>query len=241
MWDFVSSGEIFKVLNVRWSDFHLLFRTLILFVLCLVAIRLMGKRTIAQLSPFDLLSIIIIGSAVAVPMEDEKVPFVHGLIPIFAITLVNYLLQLLILRNRKVENFLQGTPSVLVKDGEIILKNLKKERMSLADLSILLREKNIRNVNQVQEATLEPNGKLSITRVEKEEPITLKDLGLPGGTGIFPTVVVDNGDVVFDNLSKTKLSLLQLVSEVQQRGVENLQEIAQATLDEKGNLQVVRK
>lgn len=238
MWEAISNERLF---NVELSDLTLLLRALILFILCLVAIRFMGKRTIAQLSPFDLLSIIILGSAVAIPMEDEKVPFVHGLIPIISITLANYLLHCVIMRNRKIENFLQGTPSVLVENGEVLLKNLKKERMTLADLNILLREKNIRNINEVQEAVLEPNGQLSIIKKEEEETVTVKDLGLEPSAGLFPSVMVDNGNVVYDNLARSRLSIAQLLSAIRQRGADGIQGIARVTLDEKGNLQVEKR
>ncbi|MGI6575552.1 MAG: YetF domain-containing protein [bacterium] len=238
MWEAISNERLF---NVELSDLTLLLRALILFILCLIAIRFMGKRTIAQLSPFDLLSIIILGSAVAIPMEDEKVPFVHGLIPIISITLANYLLHCVIMRNRKIENFLQGTPSVLVENGEVLLKNLKKERMTLADLNILLREKNIRNINEVQEAVLEPNGQLSIIKKEEEETVTVKDLGLEPSAGLFPSVMVDNGNVVYDNLARSRLSIAQLLSAIRQRGADGIQGIARVTLDEKGNLQVEKR
>lgn len=238
MWEILQND---KIINVHFSDLYLLLRALIFFALSLVAIRIMGKRTIAQLSPFDLITIIIIGAAVAIPMEDEKIPFVHGLIPLVSITVVNYLLHLLIMKNRKIENFLQGTPSVLVENGEVIVKNLRKERVTLADLEVLLREKNVRNINQVQEATLEPNGRLSIVLKEAEEPVTRRDLGLAPSGGLFPVLVIANGEVLYDHLAKSRLSIAQLVTEIQRRGIERLQDVARATLDERGNLLVVKR
>ncbi len=238
MWEALLNN---KIINVDISDLYLLLRAFTFFALSLISLRIMGKRTIAQLSPFDLITVIIIGASVAIPMEDEKIPFIHGLIPLVSITIINYALHLLILRNRKIENFLQGTPSVLVEDGELVIKNMRKERVTLADLAILLREKNIRNVNQVQEATLEPNGRLSIILKEVEEPVTLKDLGLAPSGGTLPVVVVEEGELVYENLTRSKLSIAQLLSEIQKRGVRRLQDVARATLDETGCLAVVKK
>ena len=236
MWESIS-----QYLNIHMCDLYLLIRTVVLFIMTLISIRIMGKRTLAQLSPFDLLTIIIIGSAVAVPMEDEKVPFIHGVIPIVTITIINYLIQTVILENRKIENFLQGTPSVLIRNGEIILKNLRKERVTLADLSVLLREKNVRNIDQVQEATFEPSGRLSVIRREVEEAVTLKDLGLSPSSGLFPTLVIDNGEVVYNNLQQSRVSISQLVAELQKRGIKDLGEVAKATLDETGSLVVYKQ
>ena len=77
-----------KLLHLHLSDLWLVLRSTILFGLALIAVRIMGKRTIGQLSPFDLLAIVILGAATAIPMEDEKLPFTHGFIPIVMVTLI---------------------------------------------------------------------------------------------------------------------------------------------------------
>ena len=141
-----------------------IYKSIVLFIAGLILVRFMGKRTIAQLSPFDMIVLIIMGASIAIPLEDDKLHLGHGITPIVMITLLNYVLSLLIASNRKIENFIQGTSTVLVRDGRAITKNLKRERVTLADLLVLLREKNITDINEVQEATLEPNGKLSVIK-----------------------------------------------------------------------------
>ena len=85
--------KITKFLHLHMSDLWLVLRSIVLYALSLVAIRLVGKRTIGQLSPFDLLVIVILGAAVAIPMEDEKLPFTHGLIPIVMVTLISWIIS----------------------------------------------------------------------------------------------------------------------------------------------------
>ncbi len=104
-------------------------------------------------------------------MEDEKLPFTHGLIPIVMITLISWLISKVILRSRRIENVLQGEPCVLIENGEVIVKNMKQERISMTDLAIMLREKDVNNIQDVQEAVLEPNGLLSVILKPECQPL----------------------------------------------------------------------
>lgn len=217
--------------------FILAFRSIILFTVSLVLVRIMGKRTIAQLSPFDLILIIIMGNAIALPLEDLNISLTSGAVPVIVISILNYIFAVIIMKNRKLENILQGTSTVLIKDGEVITENLKKERITIADLLILLREKNITDINDVQEATIEPNGKLSILKKKEKEPVTPKDLGLLPSQGIFPTVVVHEGRVVQNNLDILGVGIDRLLSELKKKGVNRLSEVKAAWIDEEGKLE----
>ncbi|MDI3480453.1 MAG: hypothetical protein PWQ97_108 [Tepidanaerobacteraceae bacterium] len=218
----------------------LLYRSIILFAVSLFLVRFMGKRTIAQLSPFDLIVIIIMGSAIAIPLEDDKIKLTYGIVPVIVMSVLNYGLSLAITKNRKLENFFQGTSTVLVRNGEVIIKNMKKERITLADLLILLREKNIANINEIEEATIEPNGKLSIIKKKEAQPVTPKDLGLWSSQGIFPTLIVDRGEVLHNNLERVGASIDQIITELNKKGIKDLAKIKTAWLDEEGNVYVDR-
>lgn len=216
--------------------FFLTIRSIVLFFVSLIIVRFMGKRTIAQLSPFDLIVIIIMGSAIAIPLEDKKIHLSFGIIPVIIMSLLNYLISILITKNRVFENILQGTSTVLVRDGEVIIKNLKKERISMADLMILLREQNISNINDVEEATIEPNGKLSIILKKEKQPVTPKDLGLSAVEGIFKTVLINNGEVVKNNLEVANVGLEQLLVDLKNRGINRLKDLEKVWIDENGKI-----
>ncbi|MDK2877800.1 MAG: hypothetical protein PWR06_516 [Thermoanaerobacteraceae bacterium] len=218
----------------------LTYRSIILFAVSLVLVRFMGKRTIAQLSPFDLIVIIIMGSAIAIPLEDDKIKLTYGIIPVVVMSILNYGLSVIITKNRKIENLLQGTSTVLVRDGEVIIRNMKKERITMADLLILLREKNIANINEIEEATIEPNGKLSIIKKKEMQSVTPKDLGMWSNQGIFPTLVVDRGELVQSNLDKIGVGIDQILTELNKKGIKNLAEIKSAWIDEEGNMSIDR-
>jgi len=214
------------------------YKSIILFAVSLVLVRLVGKRTVAQLSPFDLIFMIILGSAIAIPLEDHNLGLTHGIVPVLITALLNYLLAVLITKNRKLENFIQGTSRVLVRKGEVILGNLKKERITIADLLILLREKGVTDINEVEEATIEPNGKLSVIKKKYMQTVTPKDLGLWSNEGIFPTIMIAQGEVIKDNLDRLGVSIEQMLRQLNQQGVTRLKDISAAWIDEEGNIRV---
>ena len=230
--------NITKLFHLHISDLWLILRTAVLYGLALIAIRLVGKRTIGQLSPFDLLAIVILGAAAAIPMEDEKLPFTHGLIPIVMVTLIIWLISKIILKSRWIENVLQGKPAVLVENGEVVVKNIKQERISMTDLAILLRQKNVTNIGDVQEAVLEPNGLLSVILKPECQPLRPKDIGISVAQGVHPTVVVTGGEILYDNLDKIRLGLPHLIRELADQGIKRVQDVNYATLDEIGQLKI---
>lgn len=212
------------------------YESFILFGVSLVLVRLMGKRTIAQLSPFDLIVLIIMGAAVAIPLEDRRIKLSCGIIPITVISLLNYGLSVLITKSRKIENLLQGVSTVLVQNGEVNIKNLKKERITIADLLIMLREKDVTNINEVEEATIEPNGKLSVIKKKEMQNLTPNDLELDVCQGVFPTIIVDSGKIVSDNLDKVGVGIEQVLKELNKKGIKELSEIKACWINEEGDI-----
>lgn len=226
----MGSGEV--------SMLQEIYKSIILFSVSLVLIRLMGKRTIAQLSPFDMIVIIIMGASIAIPLEDDKLHLSHGITPVLIISILNYLLSVAIASNRKVENLFQGSSTVMVRNGKAILKNMKRERVTMADLLMLLRDKGVTNIEEVLEATLEPTGKLSVIKKKMHQPITGYDLGIPLGDSNMPTVVIDQGKVMQTDLDKAQVGLDLILKELSKKGIKDLKEIKTAWLDENGELSV---
>jgi uncharacterized membrane protein YcaP (DUF421 family) len=158
-----------------WLDvIRIIGRTVFLFFLTLLAIRIMGKRSVSNLAPFDLAVIIIIGSVAAIPME-EHTRLVHGIVPILMLAILQWVMAWISMRWRPFERITQGVSRVLVKDGKILHKNLRAERVSMADLWIELRIAGIDDISEVKQATLEPDGLVSVIKTEESSPLTPKD------------------------------------------------------------------
>lgn len=152
----------------------LIIRSILTFVVVLVVVRWTGKRSIANLAPFDLAMVILIGEVAAIPVADLKVDLIHGILPVILVGGLHVLTTTLAVHNDKFEKWTEGQPTLLVKDGRVLKKNLLKERVSMADLMTALRHKEIKELNEVQEAWIEHAGGVSVIR--KEEAATPSDL-----------------------------------------------------------------
>ena len=143
---------------------EILFRTVVMYLYVLLVLRLMGKRGMGQLSPFEFTIIIALGSAVGDPMFYPEVPLLHCLAVVTAVVGMTRFVTYLSNRSENVEKFLEGQPCCIVADGELNLKALDGERFSREELFMLLREKGVRQLGQVQRAYLEPSGGVSAFR-----------------------------------------------------------------------------
>lgn len=147
---------------------EILFRTTVLYLYVLLVLRLIGKRGMGQLSPFEFTIIIALGSAVGDPMFYPEVPLLHGLVVVTAVVALTRAVTFLSNRSEEVEKFLEGQPCRVVSDGELRLDAIDSERISREELFMLLREKGVSQLGQVRQAFLEPSGAVSAFRVTDE-------------------------------------------------------------------------
>lgn len=153
-------------------------RSLVLFFVTLVGVRIMGKRSIAQLAPFDLAVIMIIGSLAALPLEEPSIPLINGAGPILIMVFLQYMLSVINLHFRQAEKVTQGTSTPIVINGQTNKENMKKEHMSQADLYIMLRQQGVDNMDDIALATLEPTGQISVILKKQAQPVTLEDMDM---------------------------------------------------------------
>lgn len=141
---------------------NVIFRTIFFYFFILFSYRIMGKREVGQLGVIDLVVAILIAELVAISIENNKDSIFLTLIPIIIVVLLEILLAYLSIKSRKVRVLFDGKPSLIICDGKINYHEMIKQRFSLDDLLIYLRQNNIKNLEEVEYAFLEPNGKLSI-------------------------------------------------------------------------------
>lgn len=154
----------------------MLYRTVILYLVVLAVMRVMGKRSVGNMAPFDLAVVIMIGATAALPIEEMKIDLVQGVVPIVVLGGLQIGLSVANLNSRWLERITQGTSTLLVRNGTILEQNMKKEHVTMADLVMSLREKEVDNLADLHEVWLEPNGKVSIIKKKDARPLTPKDL-----------------------------------------------------------------
>jgi uncharacterized membrane protein YcaP (DUF421 family) len=212
------------------------FRTLILFSLVVVVMRIMGKRQIGELQPFELVVAIMISELAAVPMADIEIPLLDGIIPILTLLLAQVFLAYLTLISNKARTIICGRPSILIEKGTIIESELRRLRININDLLEQLRVKNYANIRDVDYAILETNGQMSIIPKGACEAIKKQDLGLKGPDPGLPLTLIIDGMVVKHNLRLFKLTEKELLEKLKEQGVSSLQQIFFASIDTTGTI-----
>ena len=142
--------------------FTVLFRTLFFYFFVLIAYRIMGKREIGQLGVIDLIVSILIAELVAISIEETENPIYLTIIPIAVLVILEVLFAYISIKSRKFRTLFDGKPSLIICNGKINYKEMVKQRYSLDDLLVSLRQQGIKELDMVEYAFLEPNGELSV-------------------------------------------------------------------------------
>lgn len=175
-------------------------RVIILYILVLIIMRLMGKREIGQMQPFELVIAIMIADLASIPMADIGIPLSNGIIPILALLLLQLLISIINVKSIKLRKFICGSPSILIYRGKIQEKTLKKEKITINELEERLRQNNVFSFGDVEYAILETSGQVTVIQKPNKKNLTPEDLGLNlEYEGISYDLVID-GKVMNQNL-----------------------------------------
>ena len=216
-------------------------RTIFLYLIIVVVLRVMGKRQIGQLQPFELVIILMISELAAVPSQDIGIPLFAGLFPVLVLVLLGITISLLTLKSEKARAVICGTPTILINKGIILEAELRKLRYNLSDLLEQLRVNNIPNVADVEYAILETNGQLSVIPKATKRPVIPEDLKInPPYEGLPITMIMD-GILQHANLEKAGVTYSWLENELTKANIDNIAKVLIASVDEQGVLYLQRK
>ncbi|GBF10045.1 DUF421 domain-containing protein [Tepidibacillus infernus] len=217
--------------------FTSLFRTLFMYFFVLVVLRLMGKREIGKLSIFDVVVYIMMADIAVLVIEDTNSSILKGILPILALMVTQVFLSYISLKSKRVRDLVEGEPSVLIANGKIRDKEMAKQRYSMDDLLIQLREKNINNVADVEFAILEPSGKLTVFPKPSQLPVTKEDLNISGQDYYgLPLAIIEDGKAIKTNLGKINKDINWLKKEIRKHGIKDISQVFFATVDHTGKL-----
>lgn len=211
-------------------------RTLLLMTFVVIVMRIMGKRQIGQLQPFELVVAIMISELAAFPIQNTGIPLVNGIVPILTLLAVQIAFSIASLKSTKARALICGRPKILIENGKINEENLRSEMYTLNDLLEHLRIKNVPNIADVEFAILETNGQLSIIPKSQKRPVNPEDLKLDTKYEGLPLDLVIDGEINQKNLAKANLSKEWLESELKKLGVDSIEDVLFASLDTEGKL-----
>ena len=185
-------------------------RTIVLYLILILAIRLMGKRQIGQMEPSEFVVTMLVANLASIPMQDSGIPIYTGIVPILTVLGVELVLSAVSLKSSKVRKLLCGKPVILIENGNILQQNLKQTRITLDELTGHLREKDVLDIQSVQYAILETNGNLSVFPYPKEKPASARDAGIQARQQFLPFTIISDGELLEENLKKAKKDSLWL-------------------------------
>ena len=210
-------------------------RSIFLYIIVLIVMRLMGKREIGQLQPFELAISIMIADLASTPMADPGIPITNGIIPILALLVMHLIISVVNIKSIKARQILCGKPAILIYRGRIDEKTLRKERFTVNELEERLRGNNIVNIADVEYAILETSGQVTVIPKPDKKNITTGDMGIKSDyEGITYDLVLD-GKVMYENLKILKKDYNWLKNELGKFKILPEQALI-ATIDGKGEI-----
>lgn len=202
--------------------------------------RLMGKKQVSELSLFDYVIGISIGNYTAEMVMNFDYQYINGIIAIATFGIISYLVSIITLKSISLRRFLIGVPTVLIEDGKICLKALRKAKLDINDLLEQCRGEGYFDISEISYAILEVNGKMSILPKSDYQVPNLKDLKIKKAKAYLSVNVIIDGKLMEENLSHSNKNLEWLNQELKKQGHTNYSNILLATITN-GNLSIFEK
>lgn len=217
-------------------------RTILFYFALIFAVRLMGKREVANLSPADLVVAILIADLAVIPIESPDTSILAGVVPMVTIMSLQILISYASLKNLFVRKIFDGTHTVVIRGGKIDEQAMRANRYTLDELLTHLREQGYPDVGDVEYAVLETDGELSVIPKSQKRPLTPADLGLDTTYEGMPHVLIKDGEVMEEELAAIGLNRKWLEKELRKLGHSGgVESVFLATLNTKGQLFVQEK
>jgi len=220
---------------------NLVWKTALLYLVVVLSMRLMGKRQIGQLQPFEFAIAVMISELAAFPLTEENKNIIDGIIPIFILVVCQFIISIISIKSVRAREIICGRPRVVIKNGTLQEKNLRKELYTINDLLEQLRISNVHNISDVEFGVLETNGELSMVMKSQKRPLTPADLGIDTQyEGPSLDIIID-GVVHNENLELANLDINWLMEQLKNKGWFDPKDIFFASLNSQGELYIQPK
>ena len=175
-------------------------RTVILYFAILVSMRLMGKRQLGEMELSEFIVAALTADLAATPLQDIGTPMINGIVPIITLFCFEILIAGVSLRSIKLRGFIFGKPEILIKNGKIDQKEMKRNRFTTDELMQELREQSINDITQIAYAVLETNGNLNVILKPESQPLTPENMNIPVENKGYPHIIINEGRILDNNL-----------------------------------------
>ena len=185
-------------------------RTVILYALLIAVIRFMGKRQIGQMEASEFVVAMLVADLASVPMQDNAVPLLSGVVPLLTVVGLELLLSFLVLKSVHVRRILCGKPVILIENGKINQDNLRKTRLTMDELMSHLRQKDVLDLEAVQYVILETDGNLSVFPYPEQQPASAADAKIKVKKLSLPVTIINDGVLSQEDLRRAGKNMVWL-------------------------------
>ena len=218
--------------------FIVLLRTVFLYALVILVIRLMGKRQIGELQPYEFVITIMISDLAALPMQDTRLPLILGVIPIITLLFIKTLLSLLQLKSQKARKILEGEPCILIARGKIKFENLKKQQINLDELMEEIRLAGYFDLSEIEYGILENNGQMSFLTSNNNHSSTSSNESNSSSNSnskpLLPIIYILDGEFNRNALTSSNKSDEWVIKELKKHKVNSIKDVLIAMTDTNG-------
>lgn len=218
--------------------FIVLIRTIILFVVVIFSMRIMGKRQIGQLQPYELVVAIMVSELASLPMQDTRIPLIHGVIPIVTLLVIQIVISVLELKYDKARAIIDGKPSIVINRGKLVLSELKHQVFTVNDLMEELRINGYFSIEDIEFAILETNGQLSVVPKASTEPVTKSEMNIKTEEKTLPLTIISEGKIIYENLHLLDKSEKWLKEKINEANLKDEKDVFIAIMNSEGKLYI---
>ena len=215
-------------------------RTVILYTFIILAIRLMGKRQIGDMQPSELVVTMVVSDIASLPMQNTSQPLLSGIIPVMVLVALEVAVSVIMMKSRRFRRLICGSPVVIIEDGKLLQRQMKRLRLTVDDLSAQLRQQNIFSLEDVQYCLMETNGALSVLEKPQKRVPNAEESKVKIDDNKMEAVVVSDGVLLPSSLRLCAQSE-KTVSKILSKNHITQDEVFLMTLDGKGSYQIIKK
>ena len=218
----------------------LIFRAFFLYIFVIIVMRMMGKREIGQLQPYELAITLIISELVTLPMGNNGIPLISGIIPVLVITFTQMLLSFITTKSQFMQDLISGTYTIIIENGNLIEKNMIKQKYTIVELLEQLRLNGVSKISDVQYAILETSGQLSVILKESKRPVTAEQMNVNTSYEGLPVNLILDGKLLTKNIDNTKITEKEIDKFLQSNELK-LEDVFYLSVDAKKEYYLQRK
>lgn len=215
-------------------------RTVILYIFITISIRLMGKRQIGDMQPNELVVTLLISEIAALPLQDMDQPLINGVVAVFVLVILEIVISIVTMKCYPFRKLMNGKSAVIIANGKIDQKIMKKVRMTVIDLIEQLRSQEVFDISNVAYAVLEVNGQLNVLLKSDFQPVTAGDLEIKNKAAHLQIPVISDGVILEDALNSIGFNKKKIYMLLESKELTPKQ-IYLMTLNRKGQMNIVKK